>query len=108
MFSLCTSIVLHYLCHDMRKILITAILILVCVNTFAQNMMQSQYGSSASGLSSDRYDRNGNPIDTTAVVDASTVPIGLSSWTIDERFGTRRISKHKRQWRTDRTLYLSW
>lgn len=89
MFSLCTSIVLHYLCHDMRKILITAILILVCVNTFAQNMMQSQYGSSASGLSSDRYDRNGNPIDTTAVVDASTVPIGLSSWTIDERFGTR-------------------
>lgn len=89
MFSLCTSIVLHYLCHNMRKILITAILILVCVNTFAQNMMQSQYGSSASGLSSDRYDRNGNPIDTTAVVDASTVPIGLSSWTIDERFGTR-------------------
>ena len=73
----------------MRKILITAILILVCVNTFAQNMMQSQYGSSASGLSSDRYDRNGNPIDTTAVVDASTVPIGLSSWPIDERFGTR-------------------
>lgn len=52
-------------------------------------MMQSQYGTSASGLSSDRFDRNGNPIDTTAVVDASTVPIGLSSWTIDERFGNR-------------------
>ena len=89
MFSLCTSLVLHYLCPIMRKILIITILIIACVNSFAQNMMQSQYGTSASGMSSDRFDRNGNPIDTTAVVDASTVPIGLSSWTIDERFGNR-------------------
>ncbi|WP_300793655.1 putative porin [uncultured Bacteroides sp.] len=73
----------------MRKILIITILIITCVNSFAQTMMQSQYGTSASGMSSDRFDRNGNPIDTTAVVDASTVPVGLSSWTIDERFGNR-------------------
>ena len=64
-------------------------MIITCVNSFAQTMMQSQYGTSASGMSSDRFDRNGNPIDTTAVVDASTVPVGLSSWTIDERFGNR-------------------
>ena len=89
MFSLCTSIVLHYLCPIMRKILIITIMIITCVNSFAQTMMQSQYGTSASGMSSDRFDRNGNPIDTTAVVDASTVPVGLSSWTIDERFGNR-------------------
>ena len=89
MFSLCTSLVLHYLCPIMRKILIITIMIITCVNSFAQTMMQSQYGTSASGLSSDRFDRNGNPIDTTAVVDASTVPVGLSSWTIDERFGNR-------------------
>ena len=91
MFSLCTSIVLHYLCHDMRKILITAIFILACINLFAQaqNMMQSQYGSSASGMSSNRFDRNGNPIDTTAVNDASTIPVGLSSWVIEERLGNK-------------------
>lgn len=89
MFSLCTSLVLHYLCPIMRKILIITIMIITCVNSFAQTMMQSQYGTSASGMSSDRFDRNGNPIDTTAVVDASTVPVGLSSWTIDERFGNR-------------------
>ena len=89
MFSLCTSLVLHYLCPIMRKILIITILIITCVNSFAQTMMQSQYGTSASGMSSDRFDRNGNPIDTTAVVDASTVPVGLSSWTIDERFGNK-------------------
>lgn len=89
MFSLCTSLVLHYLCPIMRKILIITILLIACVNSFAQNMMQSQYGTSASGMSSNRFDRNGNPIDTTAVVDASTVPVGLSSWRIEERFGNK-------------------
>ena len=73
----------------MKKILVTAILILSCVNSFAQDMMQSQYGASASGLSSDRFDRNGNPIDTTAVVDGNTVPVGLNSWVIDERLGNK-------------------
>ena len=59
----------------------------MCVSSNAQNALQSQFGSSASGMNNNRYDRNGNPIDTTAVVDASTVPVGLSSWVIDERFG---------------------
>ena len=35
------------------------------------------------------YDRNGNPIDTTSVIDASTIPIGLTSWKIDRLFGNR-------------------
>ncbi|HJC94972.1 MAG TPA: hypothetical protein H9925_00720, partial [Candidatus Phocaeicola gallinarum] len=48
----------------------------------------SQFGTSASGLDANRYDRNGNPIDTTAVIDASTIPIGLFSWTVDDRLGT--------------------
>ena len=91
MFSLCTSLVLHYLCHDMKKIFITTIFILACINLFAQaqNMMQSQYGTSASGQSSNRFDRNGNPIDTTAVNDASTIPVGLNSWVIEERLGNK-------------------
>lgn len=55
----------------------------------AQNMID-QYGTSSTGRDGNRYDRNGNPIDTTAVVDASTVPIGIASWRIDERFGERK------------------
>lgn len=51
------------------------------------NTLNNQFGSSASGLNRDQYDRNGNPIDTTAVVDASTIPIGLYSWKVDSRFG---------------------
>ena len=42
---------------------------------------------SASGRDANKYDRNGNPIDTTAVIDANTIPIGLYSWTVDERLG---------------------
>lgn len=34
------------------------------------------------------FDRNGMPIDTTSVIDASTIPIDLKSWKIDTRFGT--------------------
>lgn len=71
----------------MKKILFFALIILMCGKISAQNMLQNQYGSSASGMNSNQYDRNGNPIDTTAVIDASTIPIGLSSWIIDERFG---------------------
>lgn len=44
-------------------------------------------GTSASGRNLGTHDRNGNPIDTTAVTDASTIPIGLFSWKIDHRFG---------------------
>lgn len=58
-----------------------------CGAAMAQSQLTNRYGQSASGVDSDRYDRNGNPIDTTAVIDASTIPIGLSSWVIDQRFG---------------------
>ncbi len=41
------------------------------------------------GNSSRQFDRNGIPIDTSAVVDAKTVPVGLASWKLDTRFGHR-------------------
>ena len=44
-------------------------------------------GVSASGRNLRNYDRNGNPIDTTAVTDASTIPIGLYSWKVTRRLG---------------------
>ena len=73
----------------MRKILFIAIIALICGKLSAQNTLSNQFGSSASGTDRDMYDRNGNPIDTTAVNDASTIPIGLTSWKIDARFGNR-------------------
>ncbi len=51
------------------------------------NNLSNRFGSSASGLDRDGFDRNGNPIDTTAVNDANSIPIGLYSWKIDNRFG---------------------
>ena len=83
---------LLYLCPVMKKILFATILIFVCSSLAAQNMIPNQYsqfGTSASGLNSNQYDRNGNPIDTTAVIDANTIPIGLHAWKIEERFGER-------------------
>ena len=64
----------------MRKVYFAfALLILLCGNLAAQNYGQNgfgnQFGKSASGMDSNRYDRNGNPIDTTAVIDANTIPI---------------------------------
>lgn len=53
----------------------------------AQQRLNSSMGTSASGRSLGTHDRNGNPIDTTAVTDASTIPIGLFSWKVDKRFG---------------------
>ncbi len=53
----------------------------------AQNTISSSRGSSASGRSLGTHDRNGNPIDTTAVTDASTIPIGLYQWKITRRLG---------------------
>ena len=53
----------------------------------AQNQLNNRYGSSASGMSMGQHDRNGNPIDTTAVTDASTIPIGLYSWKVTKRLG---------------------
>ena len=72
----------------MKKLFFTTLFILVCTALSAQNTI-SQYGQgmSATGMDGNRYDRNGNPIDTTAVIDASTVPVGLNAWKIDTRFG---------------------
>lgn len=53
----------------------------------AQNTLSNRYGSSASGMSLGNRDRNGNPIDTTAVTDANTIPIGLYSWKVTRRLG---------------------
>lgn len=80
----------------MRKLLFITLLILISGKITAQVPVQNQYGqysqfgqfgNSASGTNGNLYDRNGNPIDTTAVIDASTIPIGLSSWTVDEQLG---------------------
>ena len=76
----------------MRKIFLIAIILLICgtisaQNTYQQGQFTRQFGSSASGTDSNLYDRNGNPIDTTSVIDASTIPIGLSCWKIDRQFG---------------------
>ncbi len=74
----------------MKKILLLYILICIGYGTsVAQVQYNNRYGQSASGVDSDRYDRNGNPIDTTSVNDANTIPIGLFAWVIDERFGNR-------------------
>ena len=66
-------------------ILIGVLCFLVPVS--AQNTISSSPGSSASGRSLGTHDRNGNPIDTTAVTDASTIPIGLYQWKVTRRLG---------------------
>ena len=71
----------------MKKILLIVLIILCGGNITAQTRLQNGIGMSASGRDSNKYDRMGNPIDTTAVNDASTVPIGLFSWKVDERLG---------------------
>ena len=73
----------------MKRIFSLILLMFLCnqVVLQAQNTLNNNFGSSASGLSMGQRDRNGNPIDTTAVVDANTIPIGLYSWKIDSRFG---------------------
>ncbi|MDO4180179.1 MAG: putative porin [Bacteroidales bacterium] len=73
----------------MKRIVSFIFLIFLCCSSYvaAQQRLSNQYGSSASGLDRGNYDRNGNPIDTTAVVDANTIPIGLYAWKVDSRFG---------------------
>lgn len=70
---------------------IFALFIILCatqLSTYAQlNNNYNGLGSSASGSDLNKYDRNGNPIDTSSVVNASTIPIGLYQWKIDNRFG---------------------
>ncbi len=74
----------------MRRIY-TLLLLLCAIQLSLQaqlnNSTINQLGSSSSGLDRDKYDRNGNPIDTTNVVDANTIPIGLFTWKIDNRLG---------------------
>ena len=74
------------------KMKVKYIFILISVLCFllpvsAQNTISSSRGSSASGRSLGTHDRNGNPIDTTAVTDASTIPIGLYQWKVTRRLG---------------------
>lgn len=75
----------------MKRIFAFIVLLLVCsqVALLAQRSLNGndRFSSSASGQDLGQRDRNGNPIDTTAVVDANTIPIGLYSWKIDSRFG---------------------
>ena len=68
----------------------TIIMITLCcwfLPVVAQQRLNSGVGTSASGRNLGTHDRNGNPIDTTAVTDAATIPIGLFSWKIDNRLG---------------------
>lgn len=67
------------------SILISFLCLIIPVN--AQNRISNSPGSSASGRSLGTHDRNGNPIDTTAVTDASTIPIGLYQWKVTRRLG---------------------
>lgn len=67
--------------------LLTALLYITLGSSIMAQNITSQFGTDASQRNSNLYDRNGNPIDTTAVVDASTIPIGLFSWKLDTRFG---------------------
>ena len=68
----------------------TIIMITLCcwfLPVVAQQRLNSGAGTSASGRNLGTHDRNGNPIDTTAVTDAATIPIGLFSWKIDNHLG---------------------
>ncbi len=76
----------------MKRIFYILTLLVLCCHTHvaAQQTISSRnnsLGSSASGLDRNQLDRNGNPIDSTAVNDASSVPIGLYAWKVDNRFG---------------------
>ena len=76
----------------MNKIKMKHISIFICLlccllPLSAQNTLSNQFGTSASGRSLGTHDRNGNPIDTTAVTDAKSIPIGLYQWKVTRRLG---------------------
>lgn len=76
----------------MKRLCFTIFLLFLCSQLpmqaqLTKDLLNNGYGSSASGLTMGQRDRYGNPIDTTAVVDASTLPIGLYAWKINSRFG---------------------
>ena len=67
------------------SIIISLLCCILSIN--AQNTISNRYGTSASGRSLGTHDRNGNPIDTTAVTDASTNSVGLLEWKVTRRLG---------------------
>ena len=71
----------------MKYFAILTILLCSLLPASAQNTLNNRFGTSASGRSLGTHDRNGNPIDTTAVTDAATIPIGLYSWKVTRRLG---------------------
>ena len=71
----------------LKYISILISLLCLIIPAKAQNRISNSPGSSASGRSLGTHDRNGNPIDTTAVTDASTIPIGLYQWKVTRRLG---------------------
>ena len=71
----------------MKHISIFICLLCCMLPLSAQNTLSNQYGTSASGRSLGAHDRNGNPIDTTAVTDANSIPIGLYQWKVTRRLG---------------------
>ena len=71
----------------LKHILILIGLLCCIFPASAQNRPNNYQGVSASGRNLGTHDRNGNPIDTTAVIDANTIPIGLHSWKVSRRLG---------------------
>ena len=73
----------------MKRKYISILICALCslLSASAQNTLSSSAGSSASGRSLGTHDNNGNPIDTTAVTDAKTIPIGLYQWKVTRRLG---------------------
>lgn len=73
----------------MRRIL--TLFFMLCISAVMLHAQlttgNDRYGSSSSGLDRDKYDRNGNPIDSSKVNDANTIPIGLYAWKVDTRLG---------------------
>lgn len=65
----------------MRQLLLGLLMILTCA--INAQTFTNDFGSSATNNNSNRFDRSGNPIDSSAVNDSRQIPIGLSSWTID-------------------------
>ena len=71
----------------MKQLALLICLLCFLAPAFAQRTISNQLGTSASGRSLGTHDSNGNPIDTTAVTDAKTIPIGLYSWKVTRRLG---------------------
>ena len=73
--------------RNMKQLVILIFLLCFLTPVFAQRTINTQSGTSASGRSLGTHDSNGNPIDTTAVTDAKTIPLGLYSWKVTRRLG---------------------